>query len=207
MASSDLVSDAFPPRRWKECKPGGCPNDTDGDGDCGRPGCPHCGACRRDARARRAEGTYVHVSAAAVGDDGRLVPEEQWERFCDAVERLLAATADHGGHLAGVWYGTWSPGEDRTARRRAAERVPAQELAGPALPSACWAWRTPDTDHGRPAPRPTRRARIDPVVVVERVKSELDRIAGVYRIAGVMWSIEVNPVLLLGAWPQDDSPT
>jgi hypothetical protein len=26
--------------------PAGCPNDTDGDGNCGSPACPHCGKYR-----------------------------------------------------------------------------------------------------------------------------------------------------------------
>jgi hypothetical protein len=26
-----------------------CPNDTDGDGDCGQPACPHCGSQRHIA--------------------------------------------------------------------------------------------------------------------------------------------------------------
>jgi hypothetical protein len=38
------TSGAGPGSTSPEPGPPGCPRDTNGDGDCGRPACPHCGA-------------------------------------------------------------------------------------------------------------------------------------------------------------------
>jgi hypothetical protein len=35
------------PERKITVRTGGCPNDTNGDGDCGQPACPNCGKYRK----------------------------------------------------------------------------------------------------------------------------------------------------------------
>jgi len=64
-----------------------CPQDTDGDGNCGRPGCPRCGnqfPGEYDATPQVQPVAYV-----SIGNTDNKLTQVQWAMFVDTVRRLF----------------------------------------------------------------------------------------------------------------------
>lgn len=65
-----------------------CPNDTNGDGDCGRPLCPHCAPIGRDAPSDSERLDWLFVEIDAFFDDF----SEELPRSREAIDAAMSAT-------------------------------------------------------------------------------------------------------------------